>query len=92
MFLCGLAFSMAGGCPGRQLVRAGEGDSDSAIFCMGLLLGAGICHNWKLTAAPDKVINDVVKVGGPTVPAIIALIIGIVFCVSVGLLSKKSET
>jgi len=91
MFLCGLAFSLAKGCPGRQLVKAGEGDSDSAIFCVGMLFGAGICHNWKLIAAPDMVVNGMVKIGGPTTPAIIALAVGIVFCIVIGLTAKESE-
>ena len=90
MFLCGLAFALGGGCPGRQLVRAGEGDSDSAIFCIGMLFGAGICHNWKLIAAPDKMIEGSLKVGGPTTPAIIALVAGIVFCIVIGLTVRKS--
>lgn len=32
MTLAGLAFSLAGGCPGRQLFLSGEGDRDAAIF------------------------------------------------------------
>ena len=91
MFLCGLAFSLAGGCPGRQLVKAGEGDSDSAIFCIGLLLGAGICHNWKLIAAPDSITDGVVTIGGPTTSAIIALVVGVIFCIVIGLTVKESK-
>ena len=33
MTLAGLAFALAGGCPGRQLFLTGEGDSDAAVFC-----------------------------------------------------------
>ena len=32
MTLAGLAFALAGGCPGRQLFLAGEGDGDAAVF------------------------------------------------------------
>jgi hypothetical protein len=32
MVLAGLAFALAGGCPGRQLFLSGEGDGDSAVF------------------------------------------------------------
>ncbi len=31
MVLAGLAFALAGGCPGRQLFLAGEGDGDAAV-------------------------------------------------------------
>lgn len=85
MTLCGLAFTLGGGCPGRQLVRSGEGDGDSAIFCVGMLTGAGICHNWVLTSSPDRVVEGVLTVGGPTTPAAIAVVAGIVFCIVVGL-------
>ena len=87
--LCGLAFSLGQGCPGRQLVLAGEGDSDAAIFCVGMLFGAGICHNWALVSAPDKMTDGILTVGGPTVPAKIAIVIGIIVCVLVGLCGKR---
>ena len=32
MVTAGLAFALAGGCPGRQLFMAGEGDSDAGIL------------------------------------------------------------
>jgi len=45
MALSGLAFCLAGGCPGRQLFLAGEGDGDAAVFVLGMIVGAGIAHN-----------------------------------------------
>lgn len=45
MVTAGLAFALAGGCPGRQLFMAAEGDSDSALFAIGMLCGAGMAHN-----------------------------------------------
>jgi YedE family putative selenium metabolism protein len=88
MVLCGLAFAAAGGCPLRQLVRSAEGDGDAASFCIGMLVGAGIGHNWTLTSAPDRVVNGVLTVGGPTLPAMIAVAVGIVFCVLAGLAAR----
>jgi YedE family putative selenium metabolism protein len=85
MVLCGLAFSLGQGCPGRQLVLAGEGDSDAAVFCVGMLFGAGIGHNWALVAAPDKMVDGLLTVGGPTMPARIAIVTGIIVCVVIGL-------
>lgn len=46
MLTAGFAFSLAGACPGRQLFLGGEGDSDAAIFAIGVLVGAAIAHNF----------------------------------------------
>lgn len=46
MVTAGLAFALAGGCPGRQLFMAGEGDSDAAIFALGMIAGAAMAHNF----------------------------------------------
>jgi YedE family putative selenium metabolism protein len=91
MVLCGLAFSLGQGCPARQLVLAGEGDSDAAIFCVGMLVGAGICHNWALTAAPDAMADGLVTVGGPTGPAKVAVVTGIIVCAAIGLSGKRRQ-
>lgn len=45
MLSAGFAFSLAGACPGRQLFLGGEGDSDAAVFAIGVLVGAAIAHN-----------------------------------------------
>jgi uncharacterized protein len=55
MVLSGLAFALAGGCPGRQLVLAGEGDTDAGVFSLGMLVGAGLAHNFLLTASPKGI-------------------------------------
>ncbi|MDY7038740.1 MAG: YedE family putative selenium transporter, partial [Thermodesulfobacteriota bacterium] len=55
MVLAGLAFALAGGCPGRQLFLAGEGDGDSAIFVWGMIIGAGFSHNFGLASSPKGV-------------------------------------
>ena len=34
MVVAGLAFALAGGCPGRQLFLSGEGDTDAGIFAL----------------------------------------------------------
>ena len=40
MVLAGLAFILAGGCPGRQFIMSGEGDGDAAVFALGMIVGA----------------------------------------------------
>ena len=55
MVLAGLSFSLAGGCPGRQLILSGEGDSDAGVFVMGMIVGAGISHNFALASSPKGI-------------------------------------
>jgi YedE family putative selenium metabolism protein len=91
MVLAGLSFALGGGCPGRQLFLSGEGDGDAAIFCCGMLFGAGVAHNWFLAATPDKMVDGTVVVGGPGLYGQIAVIVGIVFCVVLGLTARNRK-
>ena len=52
MLVAGLAFALAGGCPGRQLFMSGEGDGDSAVFVFGMIVGAAFAHNFGLASSP----------------------------------------
>ena len=74
MVLSGLAFTLAGGCPGRMFIMSGEGDSDAGIFIMGMLVGAAFAHNFSLASSGAGV-------GAFGIPA---TIIGLVFCFAVG--------
>jgi uncharacterized protein len=92
MVLAGLAFCLAGGCPGRQLFLCGQGDSDSSMFIAGAIGGAAICHNWFLAAVPDKMgPSSLVQVGGPGYWGKVAVIVGLVFCVLLGLLVRDRQ-
>ncbi len=83
MVLSGLAFSLSGGCPGRQYILAGEGDSDAGVFIIGMLVGAGFAHNFGLASSPKSV-----GVFGP-----IAVVVGIIFCLTIGyLMIEKRKT
>jgi len=79
MVLAGLAFCLAGGCPGRQLFLAGEGDGDAAVFVLGMLVGAGFAHNFGLASSPKGV--------GPH--GIAAVIIGLLLCLFIGFTMRK---
>jgi len=79
MVLSGLAFALAGGCPGRQLFLAGEGDGDAAVFVFGMIVGAGIAHNFGLASSPNGV--------GPH--GIAAVIIGLLVCLFIGFTMRK---
>ncbi|MCX5839534.1 MAG: YedE family putative selenium transporter [Deltaproteobacteria bacterium] len=80
MALSGLAFCLAGGCPGRQLFLSGEGDGDAAIFVMGMIVGAGIAHNFGLASSATGV--------GPY--GIPAVGIGFAVCLFIGLTMRKN--
>ncbi|MDY6990463.1 MAG: YedE family putative selenium transporter [Thermodesulfobacteriota bacterium] len=79
MVLAGLAFCLAGGCPGRQLFLAGEGDGDAAVFVWGMIVGAGFAHNFGLASSPKGV--------GPH--GIAAVIIGLAVCAFIGLTMRQ---
>jgi hypothetical protein len=74
MSLAGLAFALAGGCPGRQLFLAGEGDGDAAVFVLGMIVGASFSHNFSLASSPAGV-----GLYGPA-----AVIIGLLVCLFIG--------
>lgn len=66
MALSGLAFVLAGGCPGRQFIMSGEGDSDAAIFIAGMGAGAAFAHNFQTasSAAGPGVFTGAAVTGG----------------------------
>ncbi len=51
MYIVGFGAVLAGGCPLRQLVLAGQGSSDAAVTILGMFAGAAICHNWGLASS-----------------------------------------
>ncbi|MBU2643613.1 YedE-related selenium metabolism membrane protein [bacterium] len=79
MVLAGLAFALAGGCPGRQLFLAGEGDGDAAVFVLGMVTGAAFAHNFGLASSPKGI--------GPHGMAAVA--IGLIICLLIGFTMKK---
>ena len=79
MVLSGLAHTLVGGCPGRQLVLSGEGDSDAGVFIMGLLVGAGVAHNFALASSPAGI--------GANAPFMVFA--GLIFCIVLGVFAKE---
>lgn len=82
MVLAGLAFTLAGGCPGRQLFLSGEGDADAAMFVAGMIVGAGFAHNFTMASSP----------AGPAAFGPITVIIGLVVCIILGLTMRERKT
>ena len=51
MALVGWGSVLLGGCPLRQLILAGEGNSDSAVTVFGFIAGAAVSHNFGLASS-----------------------------------------
>jgi len=79
MVLSGLAFTLAGGCPGRQFIMSGEGDGDAGIFILGMVVGAGFAHNFNMASSG----------AGPGAFGPSATVVGILFCLAIGFLMRE---
>lgn len=82
MGLVGLAATLLGGCPLRQVILSGEGDTDAAVTVLGLLTGAAFAHNFLLASSPAGT-----GTWGP-----LAVIVGLVFCVIIGIFMRERST
>ena len=78
MALAGWGSILLGGCPLRQLILAGEGNGDSAVTVLGMVVGAAIAHNFGMAGNPDSVVDGVYKVGGTSTVGMAAVILGFV--------------
>ena len=81
MALTGLASALLGGCPLRQLILAGSGNSDSTVTVLGMVVGAAFCHNFGLASSA----------AGPTANGKIAVIIGFVVVALIGFINSRKE-
>lgn len=81
MVLVGAASALLGGCPLRQLILAGSGNSDSTIAVFGMVTGAAFCHNFGLASSP----------AGPTTNGKIAVILGLIIVAVIGFANSRKE-
>ena len=81
MALAGWGCILLGGCPLRQLILTGEGNSDSAVTVLGMLFGAALCHNFGLASSA----------AGPTLNGKIAVVVGFVVLLIVSLLNVAKK-
>ena len=79
MALVGWGSVLLGGCPLRQVILAGEGNSDAGITVTGFVVGAAICHNFGLASSGK----------GPTVNGMIAVVVGFVLLMLIGLFNRE---
>ncbi|MBU5301305.1 YedE-related selenium metabolism membrane protein [Clostridium sporogenes] len=82
MVLAGWGSVLLGGCPMRQLILSAEGNIDSVITVLGMLVGAAFCHNFSLAASPK----------GATANGKIAVIIGFISVCAISYINiEKNE-
>ncbi|MFC2022846.1 hypothetical protein ACFLTL_01640, partial [Chloroflexota bacterium] len=76
--LVGLAATQLGGCPLRNITLSGEGDADAGVTVLGYIAGGALAHNFLLSSSP----------GGLGTWGPVAVVVGLVFCVVVGLFMR----
>ena len=76
MTVVGWGCALLGGCPLRQLILAGEGNSDSAITVLGMVAGAAAAHTLKTASSADGT-----GVNGP-VATIVCLVVLLIVSVT----------
>ncbi|MGF0033839.1 YedE family putative selenium transporter [Bariatricus sp. SGI.154] len=93
MYTVGFAATLAGGCPLRQLILAGQGSSDSAVTVMGMFVGAALCHNFGLAASGTAMNAETKEIVAGAVPfnGKVACIICIVVCFIIAFTNKRDE-
>jgi len=73
MSLVGICAVLLGGCPFKQVVLAGSGNSDSAITLLGMIAGSAFAHNFSLASSPAGVTTNG-KIGLGVAFAVVACI------------------
>lgn len=79
MGLVGWISILIGGCPFRQLIKAGEGDADAGLVVLGMFVGGGLVQSWGIAASA----------AGTTFNGKIALLLGFVFVLGISLLCRE---
>jgi uncharacterized protein len=77
----GLGATLLGGCPLRQTIMAGEGDSDAGLTVLGMIGGGAVSHNFGLAASP----------AGVGVAGQWGLLVTIVFLLATGFAFSRAE-
>lgn len=82
MLLVGWISVLVGGCPFRQLIKTGEGDTDAGLTVAGMFMGGAIVQSWGIAATASGV-----SLGGK-----MAILIGLAFVLIVSLLFRSRST
>lgn len=81
MGLVGWISVIIGGCPFRQLIKAGEGDADAGLVVVGMFIGGGLAQSWGIASTS----------AGVSIYGKAAILMGFVFVVSSCLLFRDRK-
>jgi uncharacterized protein len=79
MLVVGFGSVLIRGCPFRQLISAGQGDTDAGAAVLGMLTGAALVQNWGLGG----------NAAGTPLEGKVAVLFSLCFLIIVGLLYRK---
>ena len=79
MGLVGWLSVLIGGCPFRQLIKAGEGDSDAGMVVIGMIVGGGLVQSWDIAATAS----------GVSLYGKVAVLVGVLFLIMNSLLYRE---
>ncbi len=91
MYVVGLAGTLLGGCPLRQVVLAGQGSIDSVGTVLGMFVGAAMAHNFKIAAAAAAKATEKAPAvaGGPGINGQIAIFVCIIILLIIGFIGTR---
>lgn len=81
MLLVGWISVLIGGCPFRQLVKTGEGDTDAGLVVAGMFVGGAIVQSWGIAATA----------AGVSLSGKLAILIGFALVLLVSLLFRNRQ-
>ena len=92
-YAVGFAAVLAGGCPLRQLILAGQGSSDSAVTVLGMFFAAALCHNFGLASSGTAMNAETGELvaGAVTLNGKVACIICIIACFIIAFTNKREQ-
>lgn len=93
LYAVGFGAVLAGGCPLRQMILAGQGSCDGAVTFLGMLVGAAFAHNFGLAgaAAAAATADTAAVAGGPALAGQIVLVCGIVVLFVIGAANLRRQ-
>ncbi|MBQ2607398.1 MAG: YedE-related selenium metabolism membrane protein [Oscillospiraceae bacterium] len=91
MVLVGWGSVLLGGCPLRQLILAGEGNGDSAVTVLGMIVGAAFAHNFKLAGGAASLKDGVYSAGGIATTGKVAVLLGFAVLLVISMLNTMKK-
>ena len=79
MVLVGFGSVLIRGCPFRQLILSGQGDTDAGAAVLGMIVGAALVVDWGIEGTPE----------GTPLAGKIAVIVGLIFLFAVGMAYRQ---